>query len=107
MVFGVWPLTRMRVSESSSSMSRLKRNIAAERKSALHTTATHDTTQGERRARPGRVQVDPLLIGFPRERGPQKMQLIPLAPRGSSSDRQQPVGCLDPHRMSTHMGGGG
>jgi hypothetical protein len=66
---------------------------------------------GEGRVGSGRSGVhgvkakSPLLIGFPRERGPQRTQLIPLAPRGSSSDRQQPVGCLDPHRMHTHMRG--
>jgi hypothetical protein len=53
-----------------------------------------------------KAKSNPLLFGFPRERGPQRTQLIPLAPRGSSSDRHQPVGCLGyPHRMNTHMHG--
>jgi hypothetical protein len=101
MVFGVWPLTRMRVSESSSPNNIFSMNSMLDEAALPTTRAALSPHHSNARHHTGRRSTCPsstcMLTGLPRERGPQKTQLIPLAPRGSSSDRQQPVGCLDPY----------
>jgi hypothetical protein len=101
MVFGVWPLTRMRVSESSISMSRLKRNIAAERKSALHHPHRPQSTP-QQRTTPQWVEVGALedhrapkstRVVLSQGSSAEDAAYIPWHPMELSSFRQQPVGC--------------